>query len=448
MASTPDILDIDAVTTGGQDITIVDPELTLHHVHTKQPKAVPAQPVVSHESHAPARERMRLLCITYEDVFNANVHAAQRYTGYGALYEEVHIIVPTRTEYAYDVMQLADNVWAYPTHSTKWWMYPYDVYQTAKQQLFFGGLFRPDVILATDPFELGGIAWFLARIWKRALVIEAQSSLYDDTFLYEQSENTYRVWVGRFVAARAGRVMAPSVAVRNGVVSRLPALADRVDVVVRGYDAVPPASHTVSNVLHGKYPHCTFFMMVTVPPTDPDSASFAIEAAAFTLRKYKTFALVIVGNDSKCPALQKLAVEKGVEAQVFFEPFLSDNSVYMREAHIVLVPYRHSCSEQTLIAAALLKVPVIVSVSAALEQVHVPGESALVCAHRDMGCTIQAIATYVGDSVLRQRYANESARRTEQSEETRLAAGQAMRKSLQEAVFAYYATEDSKLSTT
>lgn len=432
-----------------EDLTIIDPALQTRVTTAATSKSEPESFTPEPAAPAPQRERVRVLFITYDDVLTDGSLAAERYAAYGQQFEEVHIIVPTEGERPFEGIQLAANVWAYPTNSSAWWMYPIDVYRVATRQLLFAGAFRADVVTSSDPFELGMFAWCIARRWKRPCVIEANERLYDRAFFDENSDNSYRAWFARFVLPRAERIRARSERLRDIVARSIPGSGERIDVVPRYIDSTAFESASASRLLAERYPQFSFVILVVAALGRMSGVDIALNATANALRQYPKMGLIVVGDGPETERLAALATEKGLVGKVYFESMPDDIAPYLRSAHMLIMPKAALLSEEVLMSAAAAGLPVLVSQDAVLPDIFIDRTSALVCAHNDMGCTIQAITALMNDSMLRERLSAEARNRAHAAVKDVSHGGQSlMRRSLESAVLSWYDRQDAEAAAT
>lgn len=438
--------DISDVGNHPDDLTIVDPALQARVAApaVSQPESesfIPPDPI------APARERIRVLFVTYDDVLTEGSLAALRYAAYGQHFEEVHIIVPAEGERPFDGIQLAPNVWAYPTNSRAWWMYPLDAYRVASRQLLFAGAFRADVITTTDPFELGIFGWLIAKRWKRPLVLEASERLYDHAFTDENDDNGYRAWFARFLLPRAERIRARSEQLRDMVARSVPGSGATIDVVPRYIDSTAFESSATSRLLAERYPQFTFFILVVAALGRGSGVDIALNAAANALRQYPKLGMIVVGDGPETERLAALATEKGLVGKVYFESMPDDIAPYLRSANMLIMPKAALLSEEILMSAAAAGLPVLVSKDAALADIFVDRTSAMVCAQNDVGCAIQAITLLMNDSLMRERLSEEARRRAHAAVQALAQGGESlMRQSLENAVLSWYERQDREAS--
>lgn len=418
------------------DITIVDPVLQARIAMPLQAEVesfIPPAPI------EPARERVRVLFVTYDDVLTDGSLAALRYAAYGQHFEEVHIIVPTEGERTFEGIQLATNVWAYPTNSRAWWTFPLDVYRVASRQLLFAGAFRADVVTTSDPFELGLFGWLIAKRWKRPLVIEASERFFDHAFLDENDDNGYRVWFARFVLPRAERIRVRSEQLRDMVARFVQGSGERIDIVPRHIDSTAFEASSTSRLLQEKYPQFTFIILVVAALGRGSGVDSALNAAANALRQYPKLGLVVLGDGPETERLAALATEKGLVGKVYFESMPDDIAPYLRSAHMLIMPKAALLSEEILMSAAAVGLPVLVSKDAALPEIFLDRTSAMVCAPNDVGCAIQAITLLMNDSMLRERLSSEARRRAHAAVQNVAVGGESlMRQSLEHAVLTWH----------
>ena len=394
------------------DLVIIDETLLKNKKREEvpTPNTSSATPICE-ESDVPvvARDKARVLFISYEDdVFVEGSVTQKRYQSYGHIFEEVHIIIFGSFIHEFSGLQIAQNVWAYPTNSRYWWAYPYDAYQIAGTQLYFADAFRADVVIAQDPYELAFAAYCIATRYRRALVICTSEDLYDPYFLETNEDNGYRAWWARFVLPRANRIFVEKERTREMVLAHHRISEGIVDIVPKYIDIASLQAARPSFTLKERYPKFTFTLLVVATLVKEEKIDFIINAAQHTLHQYPSMGLIIVGSGPELKALQTLVREKKLMNNVVFEVHSSDYVSFMHSAGMLLSLTENSTTEEVLMSAAAVGLPVITTSHLSLESVFVNGESSIVCLPGDIGCVIKGIGTYITDSVLRLRYTQEA----------------------------------------
>src|SRR3989344_9055759 len=108
---------------------------------------------------------MKVLMLSRDaKIFEKESAVRARMIEYGALFDELHIIVFSRRNFQFSIFnfqsnqnfQISKNVWAYPTNSTRKLFYIFDAIKISKQVLLnVSGHMSHVVITSQDPFETG-----------------------------------------------------------------------------------------------------------------------------------------------------------------------------------------------------------------------------------------------------------------------------------------------------
>ena len=233
----------------------------------------------------------------------------------------------------------------------------------------------------------------------------------DDDGDDENDDNGYRAWWARFILPRAHGVLAESARVRERVLSGHKVADAAVDVVPRYIDVVALTTATPNFTMKERYPKFTFTMLVVARLAQEERIDFIINAAQHTLHQYPSMGLIIVGVGPELKALQTLVREKGLMNNVVFETNSDEYISYMKSAGMLLQLHDSSTSEESLMCAAAVGLPVITTTSLSLGNVFTNTESGVVCTPGDIGCVIKGIALYINDSLARSRYSSEASSR-------------------------------------
>ena len=159
---------------------------------------------------------LRVLVIgTDRSIFKLDSVARGRMIEYGKLFQQLHIIIFTKRFQKFEIEQIAENVWIYPTRSWIRWLYPFDAVKVAKVEF---GDFLPkiiDVISVQDPFETAIAGLLIAKKFKLPLQIQVHTDFLNQYFLKGSFLNKIRIIIGKYSLKRADRIRVVSKSVKD-----------------------------------------------------------------------------------------------------------------------------------------------------------------------------------------------------------------------------------------
>jgi glycosyltransferase involved in cell wall biosynthesis len=271
-----------------------------------------------------------LFISTNTQLLNPTQQSLDGYVDIKDLFEEVHILIlRTGIPSKYPVLRVSSNVWLYTASSKYWWLAPFEGLKMAEEQLAFAAGFRPDLIVARDPFE---------------------SSLVAIKF---DSIRTATHNLKRLIGSK-----------RNiADLKTLPRL--------QNYEALIKAAPQIN--VRDKYRQFSIIMLYAGELTYDSALWQVIDAASFALKNERV-GLIIIGSG---PA--KNEFEKRVEQQVVFLSKVEDFTSYLKAATILIVPDTGPRSEELVLKGAAAGTPLVVTATEQRSDIFTDGESAFIC---------------------------------------------------------------------
>lgn len=124
-------------------------------------------------------------------VFNEGSSAHTRITDLRKRFFEIHIVVLNQIVDSGElsITRLFENVWMYPVNASSEWILSYAAYEVIKEQLYFSGGFRADIIIAEDVSESGLVGWYASKKFERPFELH----IYEDFLMLHTSvqKNTH-----------------------------------------------------------------------------------------------------------------------------------------------------------------------------------------------------------------------------------------------------------------
>lgn len=325
------------------------------------------------------RNITRVLFISQdESLLNPTQQSLDGYTNLADLFDEVHILILRQGIPAKNpVLRLAPNMWLYTATHKDWWGTAFVGNRLVRDQLVFADGFRPDIIVARDPYESAALAIYLGRKYERPVQLHVLEDYTTKEFLAKNRHNKWRQYLPRFTIARIPSVRTSTKALYDLVFKRfnLPDMA--VLPRFNNYEGVRTAEATLD--LRAKYKSFVFIILY-IGDLDHESVFYrVIDAARFGLKNPR-IGLVAVGEGPAKKEFEERAKILGVREQVVFEQDVKDDVPYMKSASVLVVPETTPESDEIVLRAAAAGIPMILARNPMREDVFTDGESALLCA--------------------------------------------------------------------
>ncbi len=318
------------------------------------------------------------------------------------LFDEVHILILRKgIKSTNPVLRVAHNVWLYTASAKYWWQVPFSGIEMAEEQLEFALGFRPDLIVARDPFESAYVAYRLGKKYDRPTQLHILNDFTTADFRKQNRFNFWRAFFTKFTIPKFSSVRTLTNTMQT-ILQKKFTIPD-IDILPRyqNYEALIDISSSIE--LKDKYKPFIFFMMF-IGRLDYSSTLYRmIDAARFVLRNPRV-GLVVLGDGPARSEFEKRAKILGIENQVVFEKNKVDIVPYLKSANILLVSDSDSDSEELVLKGAAAGIPMIMSRTDKREDIFKHGDSAFLCESTDVQAFSDRINDLLNDINLRKLF--------------------------------------------
>ncbi len=303
-------------------------------------------------------------------IFEEGAEVRARMREYGAMLEELHIIVCAPSPHSAnvfsekkkDVSQIAEHTFAYATRSSSKFMRVWDGYGIAERILKAKSIHGEGwIITAQDPFETGLLGWILRMQFKRArLQLQVHTDFLSPYFARESFKNLIRVWFARFFLPRADFVRVVSRRIEQSLracfgmrIPRIVVLPIFVDV----HRKMPRVRE-----LRTRYGEHDFIILMASRLSREKNISLALRAFAKVKSQLgENPLLLLVGEGSEKANLQALVHAYHIEDDVMFEPWTRDLTSYYAAADCFLLTSNYEGYGRTVVEAMSAGLPVVMT---------------------------------------------------------------------------------------
>lgn len=329
------------------------------------------------------RNVTRVLFISQDiSLLNPATQSLDGYLNVSDLFEEVHILILRQGIPPKDpVLRPAHNVWIYIASAPFWWMTPKAGRELIEDQLVFAAGFRPDLIVARDPFESALVASAVAQRFGRPAQLHILDDYTNADFAQKAPNNFWRKFLPRFTVKKFLSVRTATSNIEKLIAKRF-TIAD-LSVLPRfqNYDALMRSSATIN--LKEKYKPFVFTILYIGKLNHESTLFRAIDAARFVLQNPRV-GMIVIGDGVAKKEFEKRAKILGIEKQVVFETQVSDTAPYLKSANILMVTDTDSDADQVVLQGAAAGIPLIMSRNQKREDVFEHGSSAYLCEETDV----------------------------------------------------------------
>lgn len=327
---------------------------------------------------AQGRTALRVLFISQdESLLNPEMQSLDGFLRLKDMFEEVHVLILREGIISTSpVLRPDNNVWIYTATAKNWFQTPQAAEDLAREQLAFASGFRPDLIVARDPFESAIVAAALGRKYNRPTQLHILEDYNSPDFLKKNRHNKWRRFLPRFTVPKFKSVRTATDSLQ--VLIKKKFSVEDLAVLPRYQDYQKVIGSKTAIDLSAKYKPFIFFMLY-VGKLGHESALYrAIDAARFALRNPRV-GMIVLGDGSARTEFERRAKILGIEKQIVFEKKVTDYIPYLKSANILIAPDTVSGSEEVVYAAAAAGLPVIMADTAHRHDIFENGVSAYLC---------------------------------------------------------------------
>lgn len=322
-----------------------------------------------------SRDVTRVLFISQNtELLNPTQQSLDGYIDLSDLFDEVHIVImrqgiPPRNP----VLRVAPNVYLYTVAARFWWWAPVAALRLIEEQLVFATGFRPDLIVARDPFESAVVAYRAGRKYGRTTQLHITEDYTTADFVKASRQNFWRRFLPRFTIPKFESVRTVSNTVLKMLQKRY--VIPDIEMLPRfqNYESLIDAKATID--LKEKY-QPAIFSILYVGKLDHESTLYrAIDAARFVLKNPRVI-FVVIGDGKARKEFEKRARILGVEKQVAVESKVKDPTPYLKSADILLVTDTDQDSEELVLQGAAAGIPMVMAYTESRADTFVDGKHA------------------------------------------------------------------------
>ena len=382
-----------------------------------------------------SRDITRVLFISQdESLLNPTQQSLDGYINLSDLFDEVHILILRQgIEARNPVLRLAKNMWLYTASDKNWWWTPVKGNALVHEQLVFADGFRPDIIVARDPFESALLATYLGNKYARPVQVHILEDYTKPDFIQKNRHNKWRKYLPRYTVPKVVSVRTSTRSLFELVTKKFKVLDIAILPRFNNYESLINIPPTLD--LKAKYKPFVFIMLY-IGKLGHDSALIrAIDAARFGL-KNPHIGLIVIGDGLARKEFEERTKILGIKEQVVFETDIKDDIPYLKSANVLIVPDTSPESEEVALRGAGAGIPLILASTPVREDIFVDGESAHLCDPTDVDAFSVKLNLLMNDVLSRQHMvvaAQEMVR--EKFHEDPVAYKKAYRASIEEVLF-------------
>ena len=354
---------------------------------------------------------MKVISIgTDRNIFKKESAVRARVTEYGALFEELHIVIFSRRALGHKKEQISSNVWIYPSDSFLRIFYIKNTLRICVEILRDKKLTSANTVTTCqDPFETGIVGIKLKKKFDIPLHIQIHTDLFSPFFRYSSLLNWVRVHIAKKVLVKANAVRVVSKRIADSLVAQksltiapiiLPIFVDKEKI----------ENTPITTDLKKKYPKWNFIIFMASRLTKEKNIPLAINVMQKLLLEYPSIGLVIVGSGTQEKNLRALVLHTKLSNNVVFESWQNDLVSYYKTADLFLVTSDYEGFGMTIVEALFAHCPTI-STDVGIASDVLKDRVSFVCPVGDGECLLQKIKIFIKDNQLRETFTHEAVQR-------------------------------------
>ncbi len=323
--------------------------------------------------------------------------SAARIVDYGSLFGEVHVVVFALPAHNLRGMNLADNVFLYPTNSSSKLGFIPDAIRIANR--IIKNVYYGDTVISTqDPYDSGPAGVILKMIHQVPLQIQIHTDIFSREFRGGSLMNWLRFQISRFTLRRTDGIRVVRRRIMEELVARFGITRQKISVLPIFVDVEKIRQRAATLGLKTKYPQWSKIILVASRLAPEKNVKLAIQAVGSLVRHHREYGLVVVGSGPE--ELELKDQGRDLDSNIVFEPWQNEIFSYYKSADVFLNTSNFEGFGMALVEAAASGCPIVTTSVGIAQDLFEDGVSAMICPVRDYKCLASKIEDLIENPML------------------------------------------------
>lgn len=349
------------------------------------------------------RDTTRLLFISRDtSLLNQTKQSLDGYLNLSDVFDEVHIVILQPGILTKNpVLRVADNVWLYVASAKHAWQTPFVALELINTHLVFAGGFRPDLVVARDPFESALVAYLAGRRYERPTQLHVLADYFNPKAPQKELLTWWRKSLARFLIPRFLSVRTQTDQLLTKLVTQFPQIID--GATLPRFRDMRVVSNRPTTTIKNIYRQFSVIVLYIGDFSHEGLAYQAIDISRELLRNPRV-GLVMVGDGPTRNECSKRAELLGFKTQVVFEKRVDDIALYLHTADMLIMPDVTTESDEVVIQAALCGLPMVVATTPLRADLFTDGMSAFLFEEKNSNEAASKLSRLLNENNLRRTF--------------------------------------------
>lgn len=313
---------------------------------------------------------------------------SERIREYGALVDELHIIVFTKHSKEFSIKKLENNIWVYPTDSISRWFYIIDAISLGKKLVFERKFVRGlSLITVQDPFECGYVGLKIKKEWRIPMEVQVHTDPFSPYF--KGWLNSIRKTIAKRVIKHADTIRVVSKSVGDKLKEKFSLDVESISLLPIYIDRERIVSAPISFDLRSRF-EWKFILLCVARLSPEKNLELAFQVLAKIRPYFPSVGLVIAGSGPEEARLKARVKQIGISNNVAFVGWQENLASYYRTANVFLQTSYFEGYGMALIEAGLSGLP-IVSTPVGIANDFENGKDLFLCPQNDPDYMFKAV---------------------------------------------------------
>lgn len=278
---------------------------------------------------------------------------SERMKDYGALVEEIHIVLMSDSPHGLKDGKISANIWVYPTNSMFSLLRPLDAARLGKKIVFEKKFVRGKSLITAQDIESGWAGLRIKKKWRIPLEVQLHTDPFSPYF--KGFQNIARKFFMSSILRNADSIRVVNEALKYKMAPLTRAFVNVLPIYI---DRKKIEGRTISFDVHARYPW--HFIMLAVSRLAPEkNMGLTLQILSMVRQRFPNTGLIIVGSGPEEKKLKSKVKSLKLDGAVEFAGWQDELASFYKTSNVFLQTSLFEGYGLSLVEAGLSGLPVI-----------------------------------------------------------------------------------------